>query len=535
MSKAKRSFLTLIFIILNSSVLAVQYQHEQYKRQGLNVIAAAVDGKGIPYIEPILRYLEEHPDDLESMYLLTVLYTQQGEQDKAMEWMKRALDKGLPIGRFIAGPRDLLRPLHESKTFREVVDMHMDSHAWDKVIHGPLLGNVTDTSAQFWIRTDQEVTIRLEGICVGSPFDRLETIPPEATTLSENDYTTVLTLQNLRPGKQYLYYVFVDEIFCRGGLFRTFPSAGKGAIFSIGFGGGAGYTPQHERMWSTISSHNLTAFLFLGDNVYIDQPEKPAAQKYCYYRRQSQPWYREFVSRTPIYAIWDDHDFVDDDGRGGPQIEIPAWKRKVWEVFKQNWANPSYGRGRTYPGCWFDFMIADVHFIMLDGRYYRENPKGNNPSMLGPFQKKWLKETLKKSSSAFKILVSPVPWAMNTKPGSLDTWDGYATERKEIFTFIEQNKIEGILLLSADRHRSDLWKIERPNGYDFYEFESSRLTNIHKHGPQKGSLFSYNEKCSFGKLTFDTVQSNPQVNYEIYNIDNQRVYTFTIKHSQLEL
>jgi len=90
-----------------------------------------------------------------------------------------------------------------------------------------------------------------------------------------------------------------------------------------------------------------------------------------------------------------------------------------------------------------------------------------------------------------------------------------------------------VLLISADRHRSDIWKIERPNGYDLYEFESSRLTNIHTHQVMAGSLFGYNKKCSFGLLQFDTTISEPQVTYKIINIDNEVIYTFSLRRSQL--
>lgn len=34
------------------------------------------------------------------------------------------------------------------------------------------------------------------------------------------------------------------------------------------FGGGAGYVPEHERMWETLEAERWTAFLFLGDNVH---------------------------------------------------------------------------------------------------------------------------------------------------------------------------------------------------------------------------------------------------------------------------
>ena len=121
--------------------------------------------------------------------------------------------------------------------------------------------------------------------------------------------------------------------------------------------------------------------------------------------------------------------------------------------------------------------IGDVHFIMLECRYYR-NPNGSaeHPkSMLGPQQKKWLLDTVKLSKSKFKVLCSSVPWTFIAKGDSPDTWNGYQEERNEIFDFLADNKINGVVLMSADRHRSDLWKIERDKGYPLYEFNCSRL------------------------------------------------------------
>jgi len=160
----------------------------------------------------------------------------------------------------------------------------------------------------------------------------------------------------------------------------------------------------------------------------------------------------------------------------------------------------------------------------------RRNPAA---SMLGKFQKQWLLNKLKNSTATFKVLVSSVPWAKGTKPGSLDTWDGHPQEREEIFQFIEKNRVEGIVLLSADRHRSDAWRIERPYGYNFYEFESSKLTNIHTHKVMPKALFGYNKKCSVGLLEFDTTRDDPQVSYRILSIDNEEVYRRTVFKSDL--
>ena len=41
----------------------------------------------------------------------------------------------------------------------------------------------------------------------------------------------------------------------------------------------------------------------------------------------------------------------------------------------------------------------------------------------------------------------------------------------------------------ADRHRTDVYKIERPKGYDLWEFETSKLTNMHTHGTKKDAEF----------------------------------------------
>ncbi|MHC4755706.1 MAG: alkaline phosphatase D family protein, partial [Planctomycetota bacterium] len=315
--------------------------------------------------------------------------------------------------------------------------------------------------------------------------------------------------------------------------FRTYKNAGSKANIQVAFGGGAIYTPANERMWDTIGSHTPEALLLLGDNVYIDFPQKFCdLHKYTYYRRQSRPEFRKLTSSVPVYSIWDDHDCGIGDCWMGPYPDKPSWKMSLLEGFRMNWNNPGYG-SEQWPACWFKFSIADVDIFMLDGRFYRTNPYAENPSMLGPVQKAWLLEQVKKSKATFKVLASPVPWDFNTKGDSRDTWNGFRDERNEIFGFLEENKIDGIVLVSADRHRSDARKIERPNGYPFYEFESSRLINVHKHGLEPGAIFGYNKKQSFGLLSFDTTKSDPTVTFQIISIDNEPINSLTIKLSEI--
>ena len=507
---------------------------EQYKKISRESMADVVDGKHSAAVRGAESYLKDHPQDLESLYVLAVAHAGKGDIKTSLSYVKKAVEGGLPFERFQAGPRELLRPLHESDAFGQLARKH-----GSRLLHGPLLGCVTDCSARFWVRTADEAPVRVEVRAAGAGAHEVR--KAAGKTRRENDFTTVLAVEGLRPDTRYEYTLRVEgQTEPVKSQFTTFHRPGRPARITIGFGGGAGYTPQHEHMWNTVVSWKPTAFLFLGDNVYIDNPTRQAVQQYCYYRRQSRPEYRNFTAGTPIYAIWDDHDFTTDDGWGGPDIDVPEWKIPVWHTFRNNWNNPYYAGGEKQPGCWFDFSIADVDFFMLDGRYYRvkgrrQRVEVDNPSMLGQAQKKWLFEKLRKAKGTFKVLASPVPWASGAKPGrgGMDTWEGFKEERAEIFSFLARHKIDGVVLISADRHRSDAWKIERPSGYPLYEFESSRLTNIHTHGIMTGSLFGYNKKCSFGLLSFDTTAPDPTVTYRVINIDSVVMHTLVLRKSQL--
>jgi len=516
-------FVILTLIIFGRGIHAA----EQYKKQGRNAVSDIVDGKYNAAIEHYDDYLSEHPKDLESMYGLAVAYAQKQEIDKAVTYVQQAVEEGLPFARFLAGPRDLLKPLTSSPEFKVLAEKHKV-----ELLHGPMLGCVTETSAKFWARTVNEIPVEIivKSIGTGDPSTR----QAYGKTSGKQDFTAVLTIKGLKPDTLYEYELRIDRGQKAGqGRFRTFGPSGRAAKFQVGFGGGAGFTPQHERMFNTITGHNLPAFLLLGDNVYIDNPTRQAVQQYCYYRRQSRSEFRKFVACTSIFAIWDDHDFTTNDEGGGPDIYTPEWKIPVWRTFINNWNNPYYGGGEKQPGCWFDFSIGDVDFFMLDGRYYRDKPRSKNPSMLGAAQKKWLFGKLKSSKATFKVLASPVPWALGAKPGSRDPWQGYKDEREQIFSFLEANQIDGVVLISADRHRSDAWKIKRENGYDLYEFESSKLTNIHTHKIMPGALFGYNQKCSFGLLTFDTLKADPEMTYQIISIDDEVIRELSLKKSQL--
>jgi len=503
-------------------------KYVQYKQMIREVVFYLETG----YYDHAMQFVDEFnsrfPEDEEGYWAYSLIYAVRKDVNKSFEYMTKALEKGLPLSRFTAGLSPLFDPLINSDLFKDFIKYkdHM-------FVHGPIIGNVSDSSASFWVRTYKPCGVRVvvKNKNIETDEHRSETI----FSKKNNENTAVITVNGLSPDTEYTYQLQIDSSLYTDTAynFSTAPKKGYPSCFALVFGGGAGYTPKHERMWDTLLAHHPQLFLSLGDNVYIDHPERPVVQKYCYYRRQSRPEYRRFTAGTALYAIYDDHDFTYNDGRGDPDPDTPYWKREVLNIFKNQFVNPFYGGGELNPGCWFDFSYGDVDFFMLDTRYNREDPKNNDASMLGQLQKKWLLIKLKSSTATFKVIASSVPWAKNTKPGSRDTWDGYDNEREDIFAFIENNKIEGVILISADRHRSDAWKIERPEAYTMYDFMSSKLTNIHTHNIMPGSLFGYNKKCSAGILSFDTKKPDPTVTYKIINIDNEEIHRITLFLSDL--
>lgn len=478
------------------------------------------------------QYLEKHPGDEETLYMLGVLNVHRGDLSEGERFLREAVDAGLPSGRLLAGPRDLLEPVWNSRLLRETRRQHATIP-----VHGPLIGSTTSSSVSVWVRTANadrvQVVVRAAG--ADGPLKGGSVVRSTA----ENDFTAVATITGLQPQTEYEYAVRIGNgslRFAQGQTFRTFPADGQPSQFAIAFGGGAGFVPPNERMWNTIESFHPDAMLLLGDNVYIDDPESILMQQYTYQRRQSRPEWRALTAHTPTFTIWDDHDFSTNDTWGGADTAIPFWKKDwVFPTFRQNWANPGYAGGDDQPGCWYSFRIGDVDFIMLDCRYYRTDPEGSELSMLGPVQLEWLKQQLTAATGTIKVLCSSVPWDFRTKGDSLDTWNGYKGERNTIFDFIAEHRIEGVVLLSADRHRSDAWKIERDGHYGLYEFSSSRLTNQHVHPrmEEAGAIFSYNELQSFGLVTFDTMADDPTVKYDVVSIDGDKPFTLEVKRSEL--
>ncbi|MBL9203037.1 MAG: alkaline phosphatase D family protein [Opitutaceae bacterium] len=513
------------------------FTNEKPPRIGQPQLLHLIEGRVAEAIALCRERLATDPLDAESHYVLALAHGRLGDTAAAEQSVEAALASGLPPERVLLPLGELTAPLGLTAAYRRL------RAETSRLLHGPLLGAVTPASARFWVRTLGEARVDVH-VSARGDFASPDAIGAGRTRAAD-DHTGVIEVTGLKPATRYRYQLAIDgRALPRPPEweFATFPAEAGAATVRIAFGGCARYEPANERMWDTIRLRRPDAFMILGDNVYLDLPERTGPfHDYTYYQRQSRPEFRRLAASVPTFAIWDDHDAGIDDVFLGPFTDKPAWKVDHLALFRRNWNNPTHGAEPARPGVWHAFRAGPVECFLLDGRTYRENFLKPGASMLGPVQKAWLLDALKKSTAPFKLLVSPVAWADDAKVDigpagerlhTRDTWYGYRTEREELFDFIGAQRISGVVLISSDRHRNDVRLHRRTRGYPLLEIESGWLTNAVGTGRSGETLFEYLDGPAFGFVTA-TPGTDPTATIEIVTIHGESVFRRELRASEL--
>jgi alkaline phosphatase D len=172
---------------------------------------------------------------------------------------------------------------------------------------------------------------------------------------------------------------------------------------------------------------------------------------------------------------------------------------------------------------------------MTDNRYFRT--ASGKHCFLGPEQMAWLKETLLACKGPFIIMSCGTMWS-DYVSGGKDSWGKFDPEgREELFGFIEEHKIPGVLLISGDRHGARGFRIPRPSGFEFYEFEPACLGG--RSGPPAKSdkwdtqLYGFSNTFAFGEFTVDSSKADPTVTYRLIQASGKLLYELTLKRSEL--
>ncbi|MDP4643909.1 MAG: alkaline phosphatase D family protein [Opitutales bacterium] len=403
------------------------------------------------------------------------------------------------------------------------------------LLGGPLLGDLSAEGVVVWLRPATNDPIQIE--VIDRKSKHTQRFSADEVKAGEEQR---ITLDGLAPDTCYDYTVKSASKTLAKGSFNTAIKEDDNGIVRIAFGSDFHKIGVHNPLlFQQMLQRAPLAMLIIGDNTVDDRQREMNMHRADYLLRDiSQPW-SVFAANVPVYATWDDHDYYDNDFSGIIGNRFTESDRKaVRKVWHENWNNPIRENGPE--GIYFSTRIGPVELIMLDTRSYRENKRrGEYTSYLGETQQEWLKQRLKESTATFKILSSGTMWSDYVTDGK-DSWGTWDTEaREEIFQLIEDEQINGVLLISGDRHGARGFTIPRPSGFKFYEFECGTLGGVP--GPSgivKGceeQLFGYNghDTVAFGEFVFNTELDEPTVTFRLIRETGEFMEEHVLNYSQL--
>ncbi|WP_300539073.1 alkaline phosphatase D family protein, partial [Sphingosinicella sp.] len=161
------------------------------------------------------------------------------------------------------------------------------------------------------------------------------------------------------------------EVMAGGAALAALPSialASETALSRIAFGSCA-HQDKPQPIWDKVDAFDPQLFLFLGDNIYGDTRDMDVLRA-KYAKLAAKPGFQRLRRKTPCLAIWDDHDYGENDaGREYPM------KQESKDVFLDFWMEPKDSPRRSRAGNYTSTTIGPegrrVQIIMPDNRWFR--------------------------------------------------------------------------------------------------------------------------------------------------------------------
>ena len=329
---------------------------------------------------------------------------------------------------------------------------------------GPLIGHVGPTSARLWMLppSGSTVEVRYGPDWGAGPQGDGRSVSTVAGAVAPSP--VVLTLSGLTPDSTTYYQVFIDGVTeeTLGGRFRSAPLPGSKGRFTFATSScmkTSGWRhDDRQQAWDVLVERDPSFQILLGDNVYANSTD-PVVQWKKHIRQRQLATFARAIRRVPTYAIWDDHDFGPNDADG----REPGKERSL-DVFGRVWANREAPEG-TPIGTSNTWSWGDVDFFLVDGRYHRDDRRGQ---MLGEEQFTWLERQLEASTATFKFIGS----GSCLQRGS-NGWKRYPRERARFLELLRGT--EGAVYLSGDVHYCHFDEVTLPDGRILHDFISSGI------------------------------------------------------------
>lgn len=398
---------------------------------------------------------------------------------------------------------------------------------------GPMIGHVSDTEAVVWLRTAGDQNVQADAQQEGAAG-------PRSTRVEDlGDGCHKVWIDGLIADAPVSLTLRVEDSDPLTISFPAGPAPSKTGMLRIAFGSCAKIAEFGDApVYSAMAAENPDLTLFVGDNCYYVRGEldpdhyDSTGGDVGDWIRSDLMLARQMQTRSlkeldpllriaPCYATWDDHDF----GPNNTGAEFEG-KDRALRVFQQVWANKSFGTDAV-PGVFSSFRRGPVEVFLMDNRYYRRPPQDVGPELAviwGDDQLAWLERGLLASDAPVKIIANGTQVLSKGKSDD----NHWRDARREYFKLLDiLSEVHGaVIVLSGDRHFSELMCLEVPGQRPLYEFTSSPIQQGREMGRKKGDknttrLFAMDGN-SYGLVTIDVQEDDGgAITFECRDEQNQ--------------
>lgn len=266
-----------------------------------------------------------------------------------------------------------------------------------------------------------------------------------------------------------------------------------------------------QSFWPVIAAQNPDLWIWLGDNIYADTDDMQVmASKYQ--QQLNVPGYQSFRQQVPVIGIWDDHDYGMNDGN-----RTFRQKHQAKAQFMSFMGLDDSHAMRQHAGIYHSLVLGQppqqIKILLLDTRTFQDplkkSPPGshknylpNHGTLLGAEQWRWLTQELQQSTAQINVIASSIQ--VIAKDHRYEMWANFPKERTRLLDLLVSSGANNPLILSGDRHLSEVSKINW-QGLDIYDITASGMTHSFR-GNQEFNAHRIGELVvdkSFSTLSID--------------------------------
>jgi len=300
---------------------------------------------------------------------------------------------------------------------------------------------------------------------------------------------------------------------------------------------------EPQVIWPTIARQQPDLWVWLGDNIYGDtQDMEVLATKYR--KQKFHPAYATFRAFVPVIGIWDDHDYgVNDGDKNYPRKE--ASKDLMMDFLDVAPDAAVRQREGAYQSYTFGPKGKRVKIILLDGRYFRDplqkstdgkrryvaNKEGD---LLGEAQWEWFESQLRDSEADVHIIGCGIQ--MISAEHGYEKWANFPRSRERLFELITKYELKHPLLISGDRHISELSMVELPGlQYPLYDLTASGMTHTWSSVGEEANQYRVSDLMAvkgFGLIRIDWSNGEPAIRVEVKDQQGETHLSTPLQHTR---